>query len=156
MIYAEAKNWKGVCWETTPAITWTVNLKHFRKSTSTTVGIKRKSSPARHVAYAYEEPITLGFPFQWFNPLRNGLWLYGTYGVGATVTDRLACSPPTKANRVRTPAGPIPDFRMWESCWAMPLVGGSSWGSPVSSIPPFRRWFILTPIHPHRLSSQRC
>ncbi|KAJ8872850.1 hypothetical protein PR048_026466 [Dryococelus australis] len=28
-----------------------------------------------------------------------------------------------------------PDFRMWESCWTMPLVGGFSRGSPVS--PPF-------------------
>ncbi|KAJ8867057.1 hypothetical protein PR048_032919 [Dryococelus australis] len=28
----------------------------------------------------------------------------------ATVAKRLACSPPTKANRVQSPAGPLPDF----------------------------------------------
>ncbi|KAJ8868757.1 hypothetical protein PR048_030297 [Dryococelus australis] len=32
-------------------------------------------------------------------------------------------SPPTKANRARSPAG-SPDFRTWESCRMMPLVGG--------------------------------
>ncbi|KAJ8878904.1 hypothetical protein PR048_019507, partial [Dryococelus australis] len=35
------------------------------------------------------------------------------------------CSPPTKANRVQSPAG-SPDFRKWESCRMMPLVGGFS------------------------------
>ncbi|KAJ8870517.1 hypothetical protein PR048_029540 [Dryococelus australis] len=53
------------------------------------------------------------------------------------VTQRLACSPPTKANRVQTPAGP-PDFRKWESCQTMPLVDGFSRGYPVSSAPSFR------------------
>ncbi|KAJ8896295.1 hypothetical protein PR048_001639 [Dryococelus australis] len=28
----------------------------------------------------------------------------------------LACSPPAKANRVQSPVGSLPDFRMWESC----------------------------------------
>ncbi|KAJ8878801.1 hypothetical protein PR048_019387 [Dryococelus australis] len=37
---------------------------------------------------------------------------------------RLARSPTTKANRVQTQAG-SPDFRKWESCRAMPLIGGS-------------------------------
>ncbi|KAJ8879833.1 hypothetical protein PR048_020450 [Dryococelus australis] len=41
-------------------------------------------------------------------------------------------SPPTKANRVQSPAG-SPDFRKWESCRAVPLVGGFSRGS---SFPP--------------------
>ncbi|KAJ8898454.1 hypothetical protein PR048_003814 [Dryococelus australis] len=40
--------------------------------------------------------------------------------------------PPTQAIRVRIPAGLFPDFRMWESCRTMPLVGGFSRGSPVS------------------------
>ncbi|KAJ8867893.1 hypothetical protein PR048_031698 [Dryococelus australis] len=48
----------------------------------------------------------------------------------AAVAERLACLPPTKANRVQYPAGSLPDFRMWESCWTMPLVGGFSRGSP--------------------------
>ncbi|KAJ8894888.1 hypothetical protein PR048_000195 [Dryococelus australis] len=35
----------------------------------------------------------------------------------------LAHSPPTKAIRVRSAAGSLPDFRMWESCWTTPLAG---------------------------------
>ncbi|KAJ8888158.1 hypothetical protein PR048_007645 [Dryococelus australis] len=54
---------------------------------------------------------------------------------GATVAERLALSPPTKANRAQSPAG-SPDFRKWESRRTMPLVGGSSRGSPVSPPPP--------------------
>ncbi|KAJ8876962.1 hypothetical protein PR048_021414 [Dryococelus australis] len=49
---------------------------------------------------------------------------------GATVAKLLARSPLTKANRIQSPAG-SPDFRKWESCRAMPLVGGSSRRSPV-------------------------
>ncbi|KAJ8867220.1 hypothetical protein PR048_031018 [Dryococelus australis] len=41
-------------------------------------------------------------------------------------------SPPTKANRVQSQAGSLPNFRMWGSCRTMPLVGGFSRGSPVS------------------------
>ncbi|KAJ8872060.1 hypothetical protein PR048_025661 [Dryococelus australis] len=51
-----------------------------------------------------------------------------------------ACSPPTKANRV------TPGFRMWESCWTMPLVGGFSRGSPFSPALEFRRYSVLTSI----------
>ncbi|KAJ8868582.1 hypothetical protein PR048_030120 [Dryococelus australis] len=36
-------------------------------------------------------------------------------GGGGAADERLACSPPTKANRVRSPgAGSLPDSRMWE------------------------------------------
>ncbi|KAJ8890427.1 hypothetical protein PR048_009936 [Dryococelus australis] len=42
---------------------------------------------------------------------------------GAVVAERLARSPPTKAYLAQSPAG-SPDFRMWESCRTMPLVGG--------------------------------
>ncbi|KAJ8867515.1 hypothetical protein PR048_031317 [Dryococelus australis] len=45
---------------------------------------------------------------------------------GAAVAKRLACSPPTKANRVQSLAGSLPDFCMWESCRTMPLFGGFS------------------------------
>ncbi|KAJ8866332.1 hypothetical protein PR048_032175 [Dryococelus australis] len=51
--------------------------------------------------------------------------------------------------------GPIPDFRMWESCRAMPLVGGFSRGSPVSPTPSFQRCSILPSHHPHWLSRPR-
>ncbi|KAJ8885902.1 hypothetical protein PR048_012108 [Dryococelus australis] len=40
----------------------------------------------------------------------------------ATVAERITSSPPTKANRVQSPAG-SPDLRKWESCQTMPLVG---------------------------------
>ncbi|KAJ8869716.1 hypothetical protein PR048_028711 [Dryococelus australis] len=57
----------------------------------------------------------------------------------------LACLPPTKANRVQTLAGPLPDFRMWELCQTMSLIGGwFSRGSPVSPAISFRRSSILT------------
>ncbi|KAJ8881359.1 hypothetical protein PR048_017840 [Dryococelus australis] len=49
---------------------------------------------------------------------------------GAAVAERLARSPPTKANRARSPAA-SPDFRKWESCRMMPLVGGPSRRSAV-------------------------
>ncbi|KAJ8880487.1 hypothetical protein PR048_016957 [Dryococelus australis] len=62
---------------------------------------------------------------------------------GATVAERLARSPPTKANRARSPAG-SPDFRKWESCRTMPLVGEPSRGSPISPATPPRRRSIFT------------
>ncbi|KAJ8882861.1 hypothetical protein PR048_014675 [Dryococelus australis] len=62
---------------------------------------------------------------------------------GVTVAERLARSPPTKANRAQSPAG-SPDFRKWESCRTMPLVGGSSRGSLC-----FPRPFIPVPLHIH-------
>ncbi|KAJ8896109.1 hypothetical protein PR048_001451 [Dryococelus australis] len=61
---------------------------------------------------------------------------------GAVVAKRLVCLPPTKANRVQSPTGSLPDFRMWESCRMMPLVGRFSQGSPVSL--PFRCYSIFT------------
>ncbi|KAJ8869349.1 hypothetical protein PR048_030924 [Dryococelus australis] len=51
------------------------------------------------------------------------------------VAERLACSPPTKENRVQSPAGAIPDFRMWESCLTILLVSGFSRGYPVPTAP---------------------
>ncbi|KAJ8870373.1 hypothetical protein PR048_029394 [Dryococelus australis] len=61
-------------------------------------------------------------------------------------TWRLHYPPPTKANRVRYPAGSLQDFRMWESCRTMPLFGGFSRGSPVFPALAFRRCSILTSI----------
>ncbi|KAJ8867877.1 hypothetical protein PR048_031682 [Dryococelus australis] len=66
--------------------------------------------------------------------------------VGATVAQRLARSPLTKANRAQYPAG-SPDFRKWESYRTMPLVGGPFLGDPPASpAPSFRRRSILSPI----------
>ncbi|KAJ8873058.1 hypothetical protein PR048_026674 [Dryococelus australis] len=39
-------------------------------------------------------------------------------------------SPPTWENRVRFPAGSYPVFRMWESCWTMPMAGESRFPRP--------------------------
>ncbi|KAJ8870440.1 hypothetical protein PR048_029462 [Dryococelus australis] len=74
--------------------------------------------------------------------------------MGAAEAERIARSPPTKANRVQSPTG-SPHFRKWKSCLTMPLVGGSSWGSPLPPTQP-----ILVPLHihfnhPHRLSRPR-
>ncbi|KAJ8877888.1 hypothetical protein PR048_022347 [Dryococelus australis] len=63
--------------------------------------------------------------------------------VGSTVAERLARSPPTKANGVQSPAG-SPDSRKWESGRTMLLVGGSSRGSPISDAPSFRCRSIFT------------
>ncbi|KAJ8888181.1 hypothetical protein PR048_007668 [Dryococelus australis] len=60
------------------------------------------------------------------------------------VTEWLAYSPPTKANRVQSPAGSLPNFPKRKFCRTMSPVGGFSRGSPVS--PPvlaFRRCFTL-------------
>ncbi|KAJ8869214.1 hypothetical protein PR048_030786 [Dryococelus australis] len=51
-----------------------------------------------------------------------------------TAAGRLACSLPTKANRIYFPAGSLPEFRKWESCRTMPLVGG--FFSGISRFPP--------------------
>ncbi|KAJ8870419.1 hypothetical protein PR048_029441 [Dryococelus australis] len=52
---------------------------------------------------------------------------------GPAVAERLARSQPSKANRVQSPTG-SPDFRKWESCRTMSLVGGFS--RNLSSPPP--------------------
>ncbi|KAJ8894634.1 hypothetical protein PR048_007298 [Dryococelus australis] len=64
-------------------------------------------------------------------------------------------SPPTQANRVRFPAGLLPGLRTWKSCQTMPLVDEFSWRSPVSSTLALERCFVLTSLHPHRLSRLR-
>ncbi|KAJ8896552.1 hypothetical protein PR048_001896 [Dryococelus australis] len=61
------------------------------------------------------------------------------------VSEYLDHPPPTKAIQVQSPAG-SPDFRVWESCRAMPLTGGFSRGSPFSPTLSFRCCSILTSI----------
>ncbi|KAJ8889977.1 hypothetical protein PR048_009482 [Dryococelus australis] len=51
---------------------------------------------------------------------------------------------PPRRTRVQSPAGSLPDFRMWESCQTMPLLGVFFRGSPVSPTRSFRRCSILT------------
>ncbi|KAJ8893332.1 hypothetical protein PR048_005923 [Dryococelus australis] len=64
---------------------------------------------------------------------------------GVTAAERLACPPPTNANRVQSPPG-SPDFSKWESCRMMPLVGVFSRESPVSPAPSFRCYSIFISI----------
>ncbi|KAJ8877671.1 hypothetical protein PR048_022126 [Dryococelus australis] len=59
--------------------------------------------------------------------------------------NRLACSPPTKANRVQYLAG-SPDFCKWELCMTMALVIWFSRGYSVFPAPSFRRRSIFTTI----------
>ncbi|KAJ8895125.1 hypothetical protein PR048_000450 [Dryococelus australis] len=62
---------------------------------------------------------------------------------------------PDKANRIQSPIG-SPDFRMWESCRTMPLVSGfSRRGSHFAPALAFRRWSILTSLHPQQPSRPR-
>ncbi|KAJ8897521.1 hypothetical protein PR048_002868 [Dryococelus australis] len=72
------------------------------------------------------------------------------FPVGAEVVLWLDYLPPAWANQVGFPAESLPDFRMWESCRTMALIGGFSRGSPV-----FPRPFITALIHTHRLSRPR-
>ncbi|KAJ8878841.1 hypothetical protein PR048_019430 [Dryococelus australis] len=43
-------------------------------------------------------------------------YLQVTMEYEAAVAQRLACSPPNMANRVKSPAGSLPDFRKWKTC----------------------------------------
>ncbi|KAJ8883603.1 hypothetical protein PR048_015447 [Dryococelus australis] len=74
---------------------------------------------------------------------RNVAVQHGNSAIGATVAERLAGTPPTKANRVHSLAG-SQNFRKWESCRTMPLVSGFSRGSPVSPAPSFQICSIFT------------
>ncbi|KAJ8877245.1 hypothetical protein PR048_021699 [Dryococelus australis] len=63
------------------------------------------------------------------------------------VAERLACSLASHQGDTGSIPGRVtPDFRMWESCWTMPLVGGCSRGSPVSPAFLFRHCSILPSI----------
>ncbi|KAJ8881590.1 hypothetical protein PR048_018075 [Dryococelus australis] len=66
--------------------------------------------------------------------------------LGPAVAERLACLPPTKENRVKSPVGSLPDFHMWDSCQTMLVVVGFSRGSPISPTLSFRRCSIPTSI----------
>ncbi|KAJ8883480.1 hypothetical protein PR048_015324 [Dryococelus australis] len=68
--------------------------------------------------------------------------VYST-NIGAAVAQWLAHSPPTTAIRVRSSVGSLPDFRMLESCWTMPLAGGFSRSTPVSPALAFQRRSVI-------------
>ncbi|KAJ8866364.1 hypothetical protein PR048_032207 [Dryococelus australis] len=62
---------------------------------------------------------------------------------GATVAERLACSPSHQGDPGSIPGRVTADFRIWESCQTMPLVFGLSRGSPLSPALSFRHCSIL-------------
>ncbi|KAJ8869500.1 hypothetical protein PR048_028491 [Dryococelus australis] len=74
---------------------------------------------------------------------------------GATVAQRVECSPPTQANRARSSAGLLPDIHAWGSCRTMPLAGGFSRRSPVPTTVAFWRRSILTSLLPHRFFKKK-
>ncbi|KAJ8866649.1 hypothetical protein PR048_032510 [Dryococelus australis] len=67
----------------------------------------------------------------WENPSAN----HNTRPGGEERTTRL---PPWRTGLDSRRGGPQ-DFRMWESCWTVALIGGFSRGSPVSSTAPYSR-----------------
>ncbi|KAJ8867288.1 hypothetical protein PR048_031088 [Dryococelus australis] len=74
---------------------------------------------------------------------------------GAAVSERLDCSPPTMANRAQVPAEPLSYiFACGNRARTMPLVGGFSRGSPISSTFAFRRCSIISSSNPQRFSGQ--
>ncbi|KAJ8873856.1 hypothetical protein PR048_024692 [Dryococelus australis] len=113
----------------TPITDCTVRWKHCRILTlwqlNKTTKVELRPQPCR----TYE---TLQRPFGWTPQLLR-----------AAVAERLYRSPPTRANRVQSPAG-------WESCRTMPLVGGFSRGGggdlPFPSPFSFQCCSILTSI----------
>ncbi|KAJ8873908.1 hypothetical protein PR048_024744 [Dryococelus australis] len=64
---------------------------------------------------------------------RLALLCDGSQSAHCALSQRQDRSPTTKANRIRFPAGSLPDFRTWEWYRTMPLVGGFSRGSPEES-----------------------
>ncbi|KAJ8893786.1 hypothetical protein PR048_006387 [Dryococelus australis] len=67
--------------------------------------------------------------------------------VTRTVLNRLRSNHECRTPRPGSIPGRVtPDFRMWESCRTMPMVGGFSRVSPVSPVLIFRRCSILTSI----------
>ncbi|KAJ8891143.1 hypothetical protein PR048_010657 [Dryococelus australis] len=81
--------------------------------------------------------------WSWVSIAKNNFLWNRTFR--ATVAERLACSPPTKASQVHSPVGSL-DFLKWESCRTMLLVGGLSWGSLISPALSFWCRSILTSI----------
>ncbi|KAJ8878622.1 hypothetical protein PR048_019203 [Dryococelus australis] len=65
--------------------------------------------------------------------------------IRAAMAERLDCSPPTRANWVQSPAGPLPDFRKWESHWSAGFIGDLPFPPPLrSGTAPFPPHFTFT------------
>ncbi|KAJ8865845.1 hypothetical protein PR048_033367 [Dryococelus australis] len=75
---------------------------------------------------------------------------------GKAAAERLACSPPTKANRVQLPAGHTWFFAHGNCAGQCRWSSGFLGDFPVSPVLAFRRCSILTSLRPHRLSRPRC
>ncbi|KAJ8893764.1 hypothetical protein PR048_006364 [Dryococelus australis] len=116
-------------------------------SSQALVNISEKRWPFHHVLTARGRLYIAYLKFKVVPENDTRLWLIrgcntqNLLVAGASVAERLARSPLTKANRVQSPAG-SPDFRKWKSCRT--LVGGFSRASPVSP-----NSFIPAPLHIH-------
>ncbi|KAJ8880924.1 hypothetical protein PR048_017397 [Dryococelus australis] len=67
--------------------------------------------------------------------LRSGQAHEKIAGAGAAVAERLACPPPTTANRVQSPAGPLPDFRSGNRAGRCRLSAGFLRDLPFPPVP---------------------
>ncbi|KAJ8898306.1 hypothetical protein PR048_003666 [Dryococelus australis] len=65
-------------------------------------------------------------------------------------------SPPSKVNRVQSPAESLPDFCKWESCRTIPLVVGFFGDLPFPLPIHYCAALFSHHVHPHRLSRPRC
>ncbi|KAJ8867403.1 hypothetical protein PR048_031204, partial [Dryococelus australis] len=121
------------------------------------------SPPSRAVTYSYCTALCTDMPMSTAHSLsavtvEGDDWATVLQEVStpcAPMGKRSDYSPPTEDNRARFPAGPLMDFRTWESCRTMPPVGGFSLGSAVY---PRHCASALLPNHlphPHRLSRPR-
>ncbi|KAJ8888201.1 hypothetical protein PR048_007688 [Dryococelus australis] len=89
-----------------------------------------EASPTMHIF-----PSTLSLPCPSVHDVNSTI---PSHGSGAAAEQWLKrSSPPTAAIRARYPAGSLPDPRMRESCWTMPLASGLSRGTVASPAPAF-------------------
>ncbi|KAJ8877578.1 hypothetical protein PR048_022033 [Dryococelus australis] len=125
------------------------HYSHVRKSGSDPVGnrtrlayVEGEEETAPHQSDRHDSPDTMKCKKQQMNSKVT----VTDEMAGAAVAERLAGSPPFKANRAQSPAGPLPDFRTWESYRTMTLVGGFPRDLPFPPSPSLRRCSILTSI----------
>ncbi|KAJ8871390.1 hypothetical protein PR048_027707 [Dryococelus australis] len=73
----------------------------------------------------------------------------------AAVAERLACSPLTNVNRVKSPAGSLPDFCKWNRAGRCHWSPGFLGDLPVPPALPLQHRSIITSLHPHLHSRPR-
>ncbi|KAJ8866644.1 hypothetical protein PR048_032505 [Dryococelus australis] len=141
-IAVEGGDWDGVLQVSNPNIVWTSDTGSIPGRVTPDFRMWESCRTMPLVGgFSRGSPVSPVLSF-WRHSIFTSITLIGSQDIA------LDYSPPTKA-------GSLPDSRMWESCRAMPLVGGVSRESPVTAFS-FWRCFVLTSPHPHRLSIPRC